>query len=264
MSVAQNACSPSYDIRVISLQDSYERRARITRQMGEQQLPFEFFDAIDARQLTESDLSAIRVMHRPYEGMNRGAIAVGKSHYELIKNWVESKQSDYLVVMEDDAEITHQLKEFMNNSKCLNKLRFSILKIGGRYQKRDRPALIVENKGLTITYPFLPSFCNVAYIVNRKGAARVVSHLARFDYDIDEKLTKNARIGMPVYEVSPFIVEESGLPSTLAGYSSTRRRIASLPVRRIVNNLQIAKRITITLINHILFSRKKFGFVRIK
>lgn len=264
MSHSKNPSLPTYDIRVISLKDSHERRARITRQIHDLQLSFQFFDAIDARQLAPADLQTIITQHRPYDGMSLGTIAVGKSHYEVIKNWAENEQTDYLIVMEDDAEITHQFQKFIDNLRLLKEISFAILKIGGRYQKRRRTALAVHHEEFMITYPFLPSFCNVAYIVDRRAVERVLSHLVRFNFDVDEKITKDARIGMPVYEVSPFIVEESGLPSTLSGFSSSRKRIAFLPLRRLVNNFHIAKRVGIILINNILFNRTKPRLVKIR
>lgn len=264
MSEFNKNASVSYEIRVISLSDSLQRREKITNQMQACGLEFQFFDAVDARKMSEADLAALRLKHKPYHGMSIGGIACTKSHYELMRQWQASSNTDFLVVMEDDANVTENLKYFLEQFSKMPLLNFTALKIGGRYQKNKRTAILTYQDFISVTYPFMPSYCSVAYIVNRKNAHKLISHLELFDYDTDEKITKDVRLGMPVYEVSPFIVEESGLPSTLSDFSSTRRHIAFLPLRRLVNNFHIAKRISVILLNHIMFSRKKLRLVKIR
>ena len=92
-------------IFVISLKKAKDRRKSISTQMKKLGIDFEFFDAIDGRALSQSQVDAVfdkKNAEATWKPMNRGEIGCALSHlsvYEKIVN--ENIQS--AIIFEDDA-----------------------------------------------------------------------------------------------------------------------------------------------------------------
>ncbi|MBT2558544.1 glycosyltransferase family 25 protein [Hymenobacter sp. ISL-91] len=104
---------------VISLQRSIERRKFIQQQLDKLSLPFEFFDAVDGRAMTEQYIEEntnIVLVRQEINFLNRGAIGCALSHYGIYKKMVE-EGIEVALIMEDDVIISPSLKGILRRVK---------------------------------------------------------------------------------------------------------------------------------------------------
>ena len=94
-------------IIVISLKRSHDRRASIDKQMKQLGLKFEYFDAIDAEQLTDDDLKAYdeqMAMSDFGTILTRGEVACALSHFGVHEKII-NENLERVIILEDDVAI---------------------------------------------------------------------------------------------------------------------------------------------------------------
>ena len=199
-----------FDIIVINPAVSTDRRESVKSQMEKFNVEYEFFNAFDPRRMPADDLEFKKKFHQPFEGMSSGYFGVNLSHYYSVKNWLEQKDSDFLIVFEDDIFLTEKITEILGAQEQLHALPFDILKLGGHISKRGRIAVKIGRFiDSDVVYPFDASMNSVAYILKRSGAKKFLEHLEKFTTTVDVKLFREIKFGFVVLEISPFWFRET-------------------------------------------------------
>jgi GR25 family glycosyltransferase involved in LPS biosynthesis len=240
-SMNSNELSKNIDIRVISLRESSLRRERIAEQMKYLGLDFSFFDGMNPREMDHKRVRELREIHDPFPEMTISEFGCDLSHYYLVKDWLETSERRFLLVLEDDAEFSKPLLSLLQ-SQCHEAVFFDILKVGGVVPKRKRVASEIHRiEGASLVYPFDPSFCAVGYIVNRERGQRILTLLENFFVQVDVRLFKHFKPPMAILETAPFLVVQSGAESTISHSLGT---ISEKKVlwKRLTNDFGHAKR----------------------
>ncbi|KKY84330.1 glycosyltransferase family 25 protein [uncultured Leclercia sp.] len=130
-------------VYIISLQRDNERRNKIAKDFNEQQIDFQFFDAVDAKDTANSKL--IESMRNNGVGceMTDGEIACTLSHQHLYQ-YIISNQQEWVIILEDDVIIDSKFKDFVSSlsSSELTKLKKdNLYLLGGQKGLHDYPVL---------------------------------------------------------------------------------------------------------------------------
>jgi len=207
----------SMDTRVISMKRSVDRQTKITDLLQKCNVSFDFFDGYDVAAMDPGEVASLREFHTPFDGMTNSELGCDLSHYYLLKDWIENRTSDYILVLEDDAFFDENLAGLFDQIHVFDELKFDILKIGGDKTRNKRVSAFLRRafRG-EVVYPFSPSFSTVGYVVSRRNAHLVLKHMEKIFVQIDVRLFKHCPIGIAILETSPFLVLQSGDQSTIS------------------------------------------------
>lgn len=223
---------PDIPCFVISLARSVERRTQIGRQLRDAGVDFEFFDALDARDLTDADIRRIAGSGiSPTLGtpLSPGHIACAYSHGIVFRTILERGISRALV-FEDDAVIADGFAEILNDI-LRAPVTWEMLKLDGAPTIRDaRPAAKVGAH--EIVRPPLPTLLTAGYLITATGARKLLPYTDPVYDSIDLLLVRVWRTRVRHYEVLPRIVWQSDEPTTVVP-AVGRRTLVSTWRRRL-------------------------------
>jgi GR25 family glycosyltransferase involved in LPS biosynthesis len=241
----------SLDLVVISGIAQSERRAAIQSKLDSLGLTFIFFDAFYPREMSASVLDSYRAKHRPAPALNEGEFGCYLSHFYAIQAWAQAGESEYLLIMEDDAQCDQRLVDLCSALSKGKLPDFDLLKLGGLVSgKRKRTAISVGTfEGFHVVYPLVPAFGAEAYVINRRVVARLLKHMVHFDCLNDDKIFKRAPLGLTTVEVAPFIVTQDITQTTIFHVFPTERKTL---FRRLRNDLGHALRTLRMLLGYII------------
>ena len=211
---------PTY---VISLADETERRKHISRQLNSFQMPFEWLDACDMRQSSETlPPRAGKEKH----AMCAAEIGCARSHDWAYQKIVERRQ-DYALIVEDDAKFIrnpHPLMQPENLAKIQQQYPFDVLIIGyvktlqsqlpfyyRRIPIKFQAALTLENSEiLHFGTPWQQYGCGtVAYIITQQGAQKMLAATQQADIRADNWLYFERTLGLKILHTRPtFVLED--------------------------------------------------------
>ncbi len=170
-------------VRVISLERERERRARVAAELARCGVLFSWFDAIDGAALTEAEATQL-CPHRASLTRrfitSKGEIACLESHKACLRAAARSS-APFTCILEDDAALDPDFPELLEEA-WLNSLGdFDVLKLGGDGAKRkDEMAVVVGQYGKRqVCAPLNPTYSAIAYVVSRRGAARLARSSAK-------------------------------------------------------------------------------------
>ena len=206
-------------IFVISLKDAAERRRQIEKQLSAIALPFEWLEAVDARQW-DDEMSAQfidqkslyrNIDHKPM----RGSIGCHLSHIKAYEALLSSDEEACLI-LEDDGVIDDELAHHMTALKGAMR-HIDILFLCDRRVNRAsvKIADLAENHGI-----YVKKFSNLgttAYVINRQAASQLVTHHKAFGIEIDSLLNRWWRHGLSVATIKPDLVRDEDA-ETQIGY----------------------------------------------
>jgi glycosyl transferase, family 25 len=95
-------------IYVLSLERSIERRARIAAALSGLGLPFQFFDAVDARLGLDAHAAQVDrpgILRRMRRSLSEGEIACALSHAAIYRDMIDAEHP-HAIILEDDAILT--------------------------------------------------------------------------------------------------------------------------------------------------------------
>ena len=171
-------------IVVINLEKSVDRLASITKNLNNLALPFERFNAIYGKDLTEKEIEANTTSACNGLLCNYGMIGCAMSHIAIWKSFVES--SDNLIcIAEDDALFTYEFPDFVANiDKIYSNLKFDILSLsceaGIFYSFSDD----VKVDKYLFNKPLFP-LTTTCYILSKKGVKKLLAEFEKIQYHID-------------------------------------------------------------------------------
>ena len=208
-------------VHVISLRGSQSRRDLIRSQLEPLGITFRFFDAVDGRALSASELSNLAPkggVH--YSGMlTTRELACALSHLAVIDKIAES-EADYAAVFEDDISVFPSLVKFLDEQFLRTLPIFDILQLGPENFRSARMELRV---GQVDGHQFwaLPTprhFSMYSLIYTREAARRIVAAQSKVTAPIDNMIFKDARaLGLKIISLRPSVAKHQDLPSDIGG-----------------------------------------------
>src|SRR5690606_8585679 len=191
-------------IRVISLSTALERRKHIQTEFGNQNINFEFFDALTP-DLAFPLAQQLGLKFNP-EILTKGELACFMSHVSIWKEMID-ENIPYAAIFEDDVFLGEQAHKFLNNCTWIES-EWNIIKTeafaervfltGKAKQIPESEREIVQLSGQNLG--------TAGYILSLQGAQAYFEYVKRielipldhvmFDQFIEQKIT-------PVYQVNP-------------------------------------------------------------
>lgn len=210
---------------LINLDGSDQRLESATKQLNEHQIAFTRFPAVDGRkksldQFVEyNDGKAHQILGRSLLNSELGCYL---SHYGCVKKFLET-DSDYLVVLEDDMDVSDDFKialnailEYLDTHKTLD---WYLINIAAKKKKFAQNIVNVEDKELWHAYYF--PIRGLGLIWSRKGAEEFYQIGKEITMPVDiffqRWLSQNAK-GLGVW---PALVKPLGLDSDILGTVAT-------------------------------------------
>ncbi len=200
---------------VISLISDVKRRAKIKRQLDKLQIPFEFFDAVDAREGLDH-LDATQVDLDPSLHLSLPEYGCSLSHASLYQKMVD-ESIDYALIMEDDAIVLPNITRFLR-LRCYEKAPFMMLYHGRAYVDRHFSIPLFDN--YVARKLRLNSAYAVAYTLSLE-AAKAMNEAARPVNTIPDWPTDIAELGAHI--VRPVLVQHPPYEQG-SGLAALRRR----------------------------------------
>ena len=171
-------------IVVINLEKSTDRLDAITHNLNSLNLPFERFNAIYGKDLTEKEIEASTSSACNGFLCNYGMIGCAMSHIAIWKSFAES--SDNLIcIAEDDAVFTGDFLHFVANiDKVYSRLKFDILSLFGETGIISSFSDEIKIDNYIFCKPIFP-LSTTCYILSKKGVKKLLSEFEKIQYNID-------------------------------------------------------------------------------
>jgi len=224
---------PTY---VINLARSTDRRKRISAELSNLGIDFEVFDAVDGAQLTEEDMALYSSTRSRKEGgreLGLGEIGCALSHLRLYQKLLQSHDDEFLI-LEDDAEfgiagveIVRRRDRFVTDWEHVNFCTDARTKpFGERVWDIYRLAHFSGMANGT-----------VAYLINRAGAQKLLSHGLPVAYAADDLTGSTKVTGLISYGVFPPVATYERGPSTISRPKTASAYRAKKAVKRKLRKL---------------------------
>lgn len=204
-----------YEIVVVSMPSSLDRRARmgevLNRRVG---LRWSFWDGHTAEsEVTGLSSVADRQVRRFGRALVPPEIGCFKSHFSLLRHFVESGSTPWLLVLEDDV----WLDENFDLDEVLDFADKRDLRYFRLFAKMYKPAKTIGMlSGLRQVIRFKTDpYGTQAYFISRDGAKAFLSGLHYVDRPIDVELGRFWRHGLFPVTVFPFPAVEMAVPSAI-------------------------------------------------
>ncbi|WP_195909674.1 glycosyltransferase family 25 protein [Rhizobium tubonense] len=205
--------SQTISAKVISLSGSLKRRDAVSSNLATaKSLNWEFFDAATSDRPVELIVDTKRQLAKCGRVLSNGEIGCFKSHFEVLKQFVEGDGREWLLVLEDDVWVDPEF-DFHLLTKELEKLQIDCLRLFARRIKRvDVVGYFGEQQ--VVRFRSDP-YGTQAYVISRAGAARFLSTIKAIDMPIDVELGRFWNHGLAIYAIFPFPCVERAFVSTL-------------------------------------------------
>ncbi len=193
-------------IFVISLKDETARRDAIAVHLKERGFDFQFFDAVDGRQmnvLEHPDYNARRRRAAHGRDLKPGELGCFLSHRGIYEE-ILRQNLDYALVVEDDARFDENTKTALETliSKHAN---FDIVRLLGSPKvakgKHRKIVPLIKNFWL-VRLRTAPGGAH-ATLISRKGAEKLMKATKTFAFPIDTVLGRGWETGIRAYSVQP-------------------------------------------------------------
>ncbi len=202
---------PSYHTRVLTTKGAHVRHATMKQSIGAcpslADADWQFFHAIphEATNLVYNGADAIRKGGRT---LSPAELSCYASHCEIVRQFVEETDFDYLLVCEDDIFIDPNFN-FVDAFKMMKVADIDYLRL---YARSIVSANLVLYSGRfqVFHFPWSPGGTQ-AYVLSREGAKRLTLHMQRIGQilrPIDDEMDRAWTIGNPIYALHPWPVLE--------------------------------------------------------
>lgn len=203
-----------HNVHVVNLDRSKERLDRIDLNLKKYGIKYKRFNAIDGKKLSMEQIDKVTTTTCRYLLCNRSIVGCGMSHITL---WGEiSKSNDkWHLILEDDAQITDETIEFLNNlsksSTMMNgdnqiiSLTCTGMFCTGNPIKKDSGSEYVQNILVENTYPL----CIIAYLITKNTAKKLYDHFVNnlIQYHIDHQVAWNlSELGIEYYTTNHEVI----------------------------------------------------------
>lgn len=251
----------SLNIVVINLKVSFERRARISKQLDKLDIPYEFLEATEGSILTDEWIESNigdrlkGVYHnKEHRLITKNALACADSHRraQLIASNFES---GHTLILEDDVELSSDFKnKIINTIKLMREHSIHITFPGYNLAKGScKKKLGVNSDEFGLSFFKYPADGHVsgayAYLVNSIGAKKLVNeNLEKIQYMADTFRIKEKGLNDTTVILYPKIVTTGYLDSEI-GYSTSGDSLIKKS-KQAVYSLSIKSKIAHYLLRH--------------
>ena len=213
---------------VISLKRSTDRRARITKTLGDANIEFEFFDAIDASmpnfKYSERRAPKQTKLRFGYQ-LLESELACFASHFSL---WEKcTALNEPLLILEDNCDISPLFSEKQALfEQLVNKYHF--IKLFSMFKKKYTPIEKIDSTSEIVYYH--ERTCGIqSYLISPYAAKQFIKNASRFIDPVDNYMEKPWRHGISTYSFKPDLVTRAKIESTIG---SNRKVKVKLPIWR--------------------------------
>jgi glycosyl transferase family 25 len=213
-------------VRVISLADCTDRRARMAEQLDATGLDWRFFDAWRTPP-AELPYDPARARIARGRVLTAGELGCFASHWALWGDFLFNSDADLLLVLEDDLLLDPVFFQRLD-AVVLAMGRIDYLRLYAKVPAGIRQeAHFLHRHVARFTGK---AYGTQAYLLSRRGAARFRHSIRRVERPIDDEMDRFWAHGMPIRAVFPFPVMEVQYGSTI---EETRRTLDPLgPLER--------------------------------
>ena len=201
-------------IFVISLRRSTERRALMVQQFARLNLPFSFFDAIDAQQCEHPLQRHYRAQHsllRKGRPLSAGEVACYASHYQLWQWCVDHQQA--VIIMEDDIALNpHFPQARASVSAQIESLGY--IRLARTFEVKKQPLTPIDERYTLYKYFGKPSGAQ-CYALHPSAARKLLRHSRRISLPVDDFMDQEWRHGVAAIGVEPMPITITDLPSEI-------------------------------------------------
>ncbi|MCA3953711.1 glycosyltransferase family 25 protein [Vibrio vulnificus] len=203
------------NIRIISLPRSKERRERITNQLNQLAISFEFHDATSIENIPcdflalydERKFKKIRGYY-----LKNTELACFYSHFSLWKTCLESNQP--LIILEDNVDINvhfHNIVDELKESQGLHNL----IKLSGSKRKVKHRKLSSINTQFSIIKHTKPTSSAMGYILYPNVAKKLIDGLKSITSPVDDYMEKTWLHKCQIISIYPYPVCRANIDSTI-------------------------------------------------
>ncbi|KLN60900.1 hypothetical protein WH96_10620 [Kiloniella spongiae] len=208
--------SQQIPIFIINLERSAERRKKIKEQFNSIELNYEFYKAIDGRELDSKNIPNYAHAYRLKEfgkDMTPNEIGCYLSHFTLFER-ILNEGHEMALIIEDDVNITSELPDILNNLKTV-KTPWDMIRLA---TSRDRKFEILEPiTEITNLVNLKGNACGaVGYVLNRSGAEKLCNYCKTIIHPIDIAMDRIWENKLQIRAVFPFpIVHDNNVQSDI-------------------------------------------------
>jgi glycosyl transferase family 25 len=203
----------SFQILVISLIRSKDRRIKVAQEFSKTSLEWSFIDAIDGSLFSSlpSQYCAKKVRRLQGYDLTKSEIACYLSHRQTWQSCILNNQ--ITLVLEDDfslaPNISTILQSIVEHSKDWDLLRLQGLYEVGFKQIKDFGIIqLVQNSGDAVGA--------TAYMLNPQAAQKLLNYSKEIYEPLDHFLEHEKKHGVTFLAIKPYIVKNSGIESTIS------------------------------------------------
>jgi glycosyl transferase family 25 len=213
---------------VISLKSSTDRRSRITKILGNANVEFEFFDAIDASspnfKYSERRAPKQTRLRFGYQ-LLESELGCFASHFSLWKKCVASNEP--ILVFEDNCDISPLFSENQTLFELLVS-KYHYIKLFSMFKKEYSP-IVKINATSEIVYYHKRTCGTQSYLISPYAAKQFIKNAEKFIEPVDNYMEKPWRHGISTYSFKPNVAVRAKMKSTIG---SNRKMKAKLPIPR--------------------------------
>ena len=169
---------------VINLENSTERLATISENLNDLNVPFERFNAINGKKLSDKEIEVNTTFFCRNILCNYGMIGCAMSHLKIWREFISSGE-DFICISEDDVTYNKKFPKFLKDIDLIyNKLKFDYLSlscsVGISYSFSDN----IKLREYIFNKPLFP-LTTASYILSKKGAQKLIKYFDKINYHID-------------------------------------------------------------------------------
>lgn len=191
---------------VISLSDETERRAATAEHLNARGFSFEFFDAVDGRQMDV-------LQHPDYDGKRRraahgrdlkpGELGCLLSHRQLYQKMIDEDIA-CAFVLEDDVRLHEDMKAVLDSLLAQN-VDFDVVRLFGSpkvARGKHRKIMPLYDAFSLVRLRTAPGGTH-AQIISRSGAEKLLKNLQHFTFPVDTVHGRCWETGVNCYSIQP-------------------------------------------------------------
>lgn len=200
----------------VSLKSRTDRRDLLSATFAKLGIPFQFFDAIDGRQMTAHEVAAMSPRRFLAQARELNLTEIGcAASFRALMGQIASGSDEFVAIFEDDANPDPKTVHFLD-AEILRKLpRFDVFHLDYR-SSRKRALLVAREYNENIYAPLKSGFGCAGQIVTKEGARKIFKGLVPLYAPLDDQIFREARIpNLAILQITPGTVRTNGLPTNM-------------------------------------------------
>jgi glycosyl transferase family 25 len=221
-------------IIVINLKQDVSKREIISKNLNLLGLEFSFFEAVNGKELTDREFNNVynfkNSLIQKRKVLSRSEIGCALSHFEVYQKMIDNNV-DKIILLEDDAIIGQDFIEALNIVSLLPKNWeiFLLGSNGGNIRVCNGYLNIKKNySNFKVGIPLKVTHGTCGYIINRKGALRMLSYSKLLYLAIDQYTGDRSK--MNTYAIYPRVVSiNASLKSSIIKPQGSKPDLRHMP-----------------------------------